>query len=444
MRADRIRVPRPTAWAGVLAGLLAGAGRSAAAQAPLGPATTDSPVSLERGVGFFTVDLTKAHEKTEPVIRFGYQSLLGDATRAARRADPESDVHNVPYYSVSVTGVPSGDVATMFSSGSLSTGADLQLSYGQAYVFSYVASRDASVIAANLVAFTLVANTVERLRDAIDAAPNTPQNRARIATWRDTIAQQTDGAARRRARRAAQLTATTRSAVRAQYQGAIEYADRVIAYGQLHTPEKPPAVDPLTVLERGHPPVYDAWFVRLGANAGSATFFDASKPFASQFSSRSYQGYAAQAGYSVRFGGALPFIVAASGGVVRSSNVDELGSVTVTETQTFTSTDGTTTRTTAKKRTGLVGTFTEETRPLAKLDAVFYPGLAAASRVAQHPRSTIALDLFGRATRAEPFVYGVGAYLTKPGSPTSVYGGANLYRATDRKLAVDLVVGFPF
>ena len=424
---------------------LALGGRTLPAQAPLGPATSDSPISLERGAGFLTVDLTKAHDKTAPVIRFGYQSLLGDATRARGNADRESDVHNVPYYSVSLTGIPSGDVANLFSAGALSTGADLQLSFGQAYLLSYVTARDVRAVAASIAALSTNADEIERIRRASSAAQlREPVNRAVVGALQDSVAQRVRSVTTRRTALATRLAETQQASVRAQFEIAIDYADRILAYATSNTADKPAALDPLAAFGQRDGPIYDAWFARVGVNAGSATFFDAAQPFSQQFRSRSYQGYSAQLGYSVRFGGALPFILAASGGVIRSSNVDELGSVTVTETQTFTSADGSTQRGTSRKRVGLVGDFVEETKALGKFDAVIYPGLAAASREGKPPRSTIALDLFGRATRTLPFVYGVGAYLTKPGSPTSVYGGVNAYRATDRKLAIDLVVGFPF
>ena len=408
------------------------------AQAPLGPATSDSPVTLERGTGFLTIDLTKAYDRTAPVIRFGYQSLLGDATRARGNADRESDVHHVPYYSVSLTGVPSGDVANLFSAGALSTGADLQLSFGQAYLLSSVTARDVRAVAGSIAALSTDADEIQRLRRVLGAAPVT------FGPVQDSIARRVRSVTARRAALATRLAATRQPSVRAQFELAIDYADQIVAYAASPTRDKPATLDPLAAFAQRGGPIYDAWFARVGMNAGSATFFDAAQPFAQQFRSRSYQGYSAQVGYSVRFGGALPVILAASGGVRHSSNVDELGAVTVTETQTFTSPDGSTQRGTSRKRIGLVGDFVEETKALGKVDAVFYPGLAAASREGRPPRSTIAFDLFGRATRTLPFVYGVGAYLTQPGSPTSVYGGVNAYRATDRKLAIDLVVGFPF
>lgn len=417
-------------YASVSIALLGMAG-AASAQAPLGPADTDSPVSLEQGAGFLLLDLTKKGDKTNPVIRLGYQALVGDGVRRMRAVNPQEDVHNVPYYSINLAGVPSGDVANVFSGSDLSTGAEVQLSLGQAYVLSYATPRDVSVTAANVRMITTLANQLEVAKN------KQPQDDAAIAQAKSDLATLILFLEKKR-------DDSKVSAYRTLFQAAINYANAVNAYAAPEVLAKPTPPDPRAIIGRRGGPIYDAWFARLGLSAGSATFFDAARPFGEQFQDEDYSGYSAQLGYSIRFGGNLPFIVAASGGVTRSNNVGELSSVEITETQSFTSPDGITRRGTSRKRTGLVGTFEQETTPLAKLDLVLYPGLAAASRDGENPKSTIALDIFTRAERGARTVFGVGAYITKPGSPTSVYGGLNVYRAQNGNLAIDLVAAFPF
>jgi len=403
----------------------------ARAQAPLGPAKSDSPVSLEDRSGFLLLDLTKLEDKTSPVIRLGYQSLIGDGIRRMSLENPDADIHHVPYFSISLAGVPSGDIANIFGEGGVSTGADVQLSVGTAYWLSYATPLNLRVAEA------FVGN-LENIADQIEAekANDTPD----------------PGVLNRRvqaARRVQASVATRRKDTRSQafdrlFGEIMAYADQVIAYAEPGVLLKPPAPDARGIMRQRSGPIYDAWFARLGLNAGSATLFDAGKPFGEQFRNEDYNGYSAQLGYSIRFGGSLPYTVALSGGITRSSNVDELRSVEVTETQSFTSPDGVTKRGTSRKRTGLVGEFQQETNALGKFDLVLYPGLAAASRDGENAKPSLALDLFGRAERGERTSYGVGAYITKPGSPTSVYGGVNAYRATNGKLAIDLVAGFPF
>ncbi len=443
-RTSSLRLLRRGAHPGVTGALALAAGaRVLAAQAPLGEATTDSPVSLERSASVLSFALAKASDRTQPVIRLGYQSLVGEATRTARAANQQADVRNVPYFGVSLTGVPSSNIASIFGAGRLSAGADLQISYGRAYVLSYVPSRIASVVSASIAGFSTRADGIAARRKERNERPGpTP---ARLTAIADADRGDTTNIKGQRQLLDSLLHApNTRSSLRDQLSVAVAYADDVLAFARGDDADKPAAPNPLAALARRGGPVYDAWFVRAGANAGTATLFDGTRPFAEQFSTRDYQGYSAQAGYSVRFGGTLPVILAGSGGVTRSSNVDELSSIDVTETQTYTSADGVTQRSTSRKRTGLVGDLAVQTKAVAKFDAVLYPFLAGASRDAAHPRSTIAFDLFTRATRTLATVYGVGAYLTQPGSPTSVYGGVNIYRATDRRLAFDLVAGFPF
>jgi hypothetical protein len=414
-----------------LAGLLAIGGGGAQAQAPLGPAKTDSPVSLEQGAGFVLLDLTKQEDKTSPVIRLGYQAFVGDGVRRMRADNPQTDIHNVPYYSVNIAGTPSGDVANIFGGGEVSTGADVQLSFGQAYVLSFATPRDVSVASANV-------RQIKALADEIEEAKNKrPSDQAAITQARTDLTAI-------RGSLVGKQEASRLTAYRLLFQAVIDYADAVAAYTAPDMAVKPSPPDPKAIMGQRRGPIYDAWFVRLGLNAGSTTLFDAARPFGEQFEEKDYNGYSAQLGYSVRFGGSLPYIVALSGGVKRSSNVDDLGSVEVTETQSFTSPDGVTRRGTNRKRTGLVGEFEQETNALGKFDLVLYPGLAAASRDGENPKSTLAIDIFGRAERGSRTSYGVGAYITRPGSPTSVYGGVNAYRAADGKLAIDLVAGFPF
>jgi hypothetical protein len=439
----RLRARRAVGVASAL--LVALTGGTGRAQAPLGPAKMDSPVSMEQGAGFLLFDLTQKDDKTNPVIRLGYQSFVGDALRRMRQRNPEADIHGVPYFSVNLTGVPSGDVASIFSDGNVSTGAEVQLSFGQAYLLSYATPRDISVTEANLAALIGLANAIERRKAAItaEAAKEDPDT-AKIKAQRDTIDLLATSAGRRKAALQQKMNTTDSQLFKEVFRTGIVYADQVIAYARSDVLAKPTAPDPLTALGQRGGAVYDAWFARLGVSAGSATFFDASKPFAEQFHREDYRGYSVQVGYSIRVGGRLPYIVAFSGGMKRSNNVDELNSVEVTETQNFISPDGVTKRGTSRKRNGLVGIFEQETNPLAKLDLVFYPDLAAASRDRENLRSTIALDIFTRAERGARTVFGIGAYVTKPGSPTSVYGGVNAYRAENGKLAIDLVAGFPF
>lgn len=402
------------------------------AQAPLGPAETDSPVTLEAPAGgFLRLDLSKKDDKTSPVIQLGYQVHVGDAARRARAQNPDRDIHGVWYYSANVSGTPSEDVAGIFGDGELSTGAELHLSIGQAYLQSSVVPRNLSVTNSLLNNLQNVANQIEALRLA-DAKPDAAQLQRRQQT-----------AERIRERIQTRRNATQSTAFRLVYDTALRYADEVIAYAK-DGGEKPDRPDSHAIFGERGGAIYDAWFVRLGASAGSATLFDAGSAFGEQFRDKNYNGYSLQAGYSVRYGGSFPVTLAFSAGAKRASNVDDLKSVEVAETQTFTSEDGVTRRQTTRKRNALVGEFEESTSATGKIDIVLYPGLAAASRDPENLKSTIAIDLFGRANRGERTIYGVGAYITRPGSPTSVYGGLNVYRAENAKLAISLSAGFPF
>ena len=413
-----------------LAGILAP--ETAGAQAPLGPAKTDSPVTLEQGGGFLLLDLTKKDDKTSPVIRLGYQSFVGDVIRRRQQEDPKSDIHGIPYYSVNLAGAPSNDIANIFDDGNVATSAEVLVSFGHAYLLSYATPGDIGVTASDVRAITALANEIEQ--EIMKPTPDQQtimQAKSDLSIIKNALEQKKNS--------------TNRSEYKLLFQAATDYADAVIRYADAipNVSVKPAAPDPRAIIaQRG--PIYDAWFIRLGLNAGTATFFDASNPFGEQFSDEDYTGYSAQIGYNVRFGGPLPLILAVSGGVIQSNNVDELSSIEVTETQTFTSPDGVTIRGTTQKRAGLVGEFSQETDPVGKFDLVFYPWLAAASRDGNNLKSTLALDLFGRVGWGTPLIYGIGAYVTQPGSPTSVYGGLNVYRAENEKLAIDLVVGFPF
>lgn len=410
------------------------AGSASFAQAPLGPAKSDSPVSLENNTGFVTLDLTKQDDKASPTIRLGYQTLLGDAVRRMRAETPNANIHGAWYYSLNLIGTPSDDIASLFGDGRVSTGADLQLSFGQAYLFSYASPRNFSVIEGLLGNLQNLTEQIaeERLKDAPDAAV---LERRRVAATK--IRQRLE-------EMAAKARHDKFTAFDTLYQRAISYARSVADYASVGATPPSAAPDPWEIINLRGGPIYDSWFIRGGVNAGSATLFNSAQPFGEQFSDEDYTGYSVQAGYSVRFGGSFPVTFAVSGGLKRSSNVDELSSTEVTETQTFTSADGQTRRVTTRKRNGLVGEFKEATKQTGKVDLVLYPGLAAANRPGEDSRPSVAVDLFGRMRKGTPFVYGVGAYITEPGSPTSVYGGLNVYRADTKKLAIDLVAGFPF
>ena len=481
----------------VVGGLLAGE-RGVWAQAPFGPVDSDSPITMETESGFLLLDVTKKGDKTAPVIKLGYQSLVGDRVRPRRALSPEKDVHDVWYYSLNLTGVPSDDVAHIFSGRDVSRGADVQLSVGQAYLRSYATPLSTSVANTDIKNVSNRADRTELARKNLDAA-RSDLDKARLVTnaderklelqristvvgtvQKDVAVSQVDitttsvmvdrhladaksaaykavyGEIAPYARSVAAYALSAGTAAK-ELKDAVDelvvanaattptYAQHMAAYEREQAAVKPtPPEDPRMTLSQRGGPIYDAWFLRVGFNAGSATLFDPAKPFGDQFQKREYNGYSLQGGYNIRCGGRFPVIVGLAGGLGRASNVDQLKSVEATDTQTFTSTDGTIERVTTKKRAGLVGEFKEETGGLAKIDVVLYPGLAAASRDGKDPKSTIAIDLFSRVQKGAPLSYGIGAYVTKAGSPTSIYGGLNLYRGDDKKLAIDLVGGIPF
>jgi hypothetical protein len=311
--------------------------------------------------------------------------------------DPSRDVHYVPYYSISFAGVPAGDIASIFGNDKIATGADVQFSFGQAYLASYATPFDVQAARANLARLVSIADSIERLHQALDAeaAKSQPQD-SLVRTLRAALDAQRVLATRYRESLETRKSKERRRSVRDALDVAKRFADVVVAYAAPDAREKPPVPDPSVAIAQKGGPIYDAWFVRGGLNAGSATFFNSSTAFGEQFDDQDYNGYSAQAGYSFLLVGNLPLIVAVSSGLTRRVNVDELSSVEVTETQSFVSADGVTRRTTSRKRTGLVGDLEQETNAVAKWDLVLYPGLGAASEDGKSLKSIIALDLFGR------------------------------------------------
>jgi hypothetical protein len=99
------------------------------------------------------------------------------------------------------------------------------------------------------------------------------------------------------------LSRTNVTAFKLLFQAAIDYGTEVEAFAdavmKTTAPDtegepvivKPIPPDPTATMIRRHGPVYDAWFARLGFSAGSATLFDVTKPYGSQFEDKNFNGY---------------------------------------------------------------------------------------------------------------------------------------------------------
>lgn len=196
--------------------------------------------------------------------------------------------------------------------------------------------------------------------------------------------------------------------------------------------------------------IYDWFTVQASIERTSFTLYDPVQPYASQFSTRDFRGFALSAHYNAEFGGAIPTVAGLSFGVKRTNNADELPTLTVNERRTFTAPDGMTERTYDRTRKGLGGTYEEQNQITLNTDLVFYPFLVAPRAGGAMPpskaKASVAFNLFSRNRLGSDgrFVPGVGAYVTAPGAPLKVYGGVNVYRGTDKGVSANVVAGFNF
>ncbi|MES2459183.1 MAG: hypothetical protein V4671_01270 [Armatimonadota bacterium] len=432
--------------------------KPATAQAPLGPAESDSAITLQGKSSFVLLDLTSKDSKTNPFLRIGYQSeAMSEAVKKQRAKNPVSALHHLLTYSIDLRAAPSGSRGSLFADGRAAVGSQVNISIGQAYLASYVPARDQSVLAANL---TLVARDVDIIKAAKEAARlaqingDATQVSAQNGTVEDARNRIAGGTLRDGTvvpgflptLEAAQKRATN-AAVRGLVTAAIDYAGAAVAFANDTTGTLTPPEEPQAEVQTSNP-LYDAWYLRGSYRRRGATFFDPSRPFAEQFSSNTFESGGVQAGYSANYKRLafvkFPVTVGLSGGWGHSDNLDALPTIEATDTTVIPSADGMTERTLTEKNSGLLGTYKRSSVGLMNVDVLLYPDLANASKDGKNPRSSIALDLFGRFKGGAEAVYGAGLYLTEPGAPTRVYGGLNIYRSARKQLAIDIVAGFPF
>lgn len=429
--------------------------RGTHAQAPLGPAKSDSAITLQGSGGYLRLDFTEKDSKTQPVLKLGYQSQMSEQIKRARMVDPAGNVHHIPLWSIDVQGTASNGSAALFSGSGAATGADIKFSYGKAYLASYIPSAVSDDLTSN---FDLMQVQLNRIETAKARALNDPDIAVRQRKVEQLIADVKKKSAEAKSK--GKFEDVARATVIQDYgEEIIQYANE--QKGDLDKPTPPD----LSQFDRPNRwLLYDALVFRAGYSRGSHTLYtpDLSKAFAGQFATKDFDGWSAQVGYNRNYGGPLPFIIGVAVGGGRYNNADSLTSVKVTDTVRVTDTNSTTTttstetgvnmathtttddRTKTRDRTGLTGDYKVSTVGTAKFDIVLYPEIANASKDGKKPRASVALDFFGRAKGGTPFVYGIGAYITQPGAPQKVYGGLNLYRNEQRKLAVDIVAGIPF
>lgn len=428
----------------------------ARAQAPLGSADSNSAITLDRAGSFITLDLTKKDDKNEPILRLGFQSDDKSATiRKKRLTNQDANVRGVLTWSVDLRATPDDGRGALFSGGSTAVGGQFNLSAGQAYLKSYIPARNITVYETNRTnLLTQRDGIVQAKNDLALAEANNDENGIRtqqrlLAQLRRGVVGIVDGLRTLRDN-------SNNARTRANFQILIDYGQSVFDFANSDSslPNQPgmeppniPGVEPSesTIL-------YDAWYLRSNYRKRSVTFYDPTKDFDEQLNDQEHDTWSVELGYNANYSRFLffPFPIAfgASFGFGKSDNLDMLPSAEVTDTTTNTSTsaDGTIKRvnTSVRKRNALRGTYEKAEVGLMNIDLVFYPDLANASRDGKTPRSSVAVDLFGRFKGGTSAVYGVGMYLTEPGAPTRVYGGLNVYRSAQKKTAIDIVVGYPF
>jgi hypothetical protein len=502
----------------LVVGLAATGVAAAHGQAPLGPAKSDGPVILQSTGGFIQ---GKFGEKDD-TFELGYVSRLDKRIADIRRkqragTDAGSRIHHVGLIGFDLQGTPSNGTASIFSGDRLTTGGQVTLTLGRAFIASSLPSyldvvgqgnanlldiiecnldaRDLTVLKGARENLTKVTDRLSKLaQDASQSSNGDPSfsllfNEARelqekfdsrIAAFHEPTKSDNPPTAPTSitveplhgklcvkwvADKTAKKFRVTRKNLSSQEEDTREvyapcFIDPDAQPGQAYQyvvvsvndkGDSPQATKDVTVPPKPATgkskggPGFDMAHLKISAKASKSTLFDALKPFSDQFSKKSFAGFGVELGYQANYGGAIPYIWGISGGVARTNNADTLTSVEATDQQMITGPDGTQ-RTITTTRKGLKGDYKEETAGTLKFDLIIYPDLLSASANGSNPRGSVALDLFARTAFASEtkIIAGLGVYLTKPGNPLKVYGGVNIYRDADRKLAVDLVAGFPF
>lgn len=452
----------------VLLTVLTGVRTPVHGQSPLGPAEAEGAVTLQSTGGFFLANFKAKNDQGKPVFQLGY--LQRDDSKIGRLRSMQRDTfsknENSPVVTAPIKGItlfgleleaaPAGSAASLFASDRLSIGSRITLSLGLAYLASSLPSYKSRYESSlgrmlSLIEKEILTASEKVLRSHIlDLETSFIPTLERLAA-RSEAGPEDDPFFREQLQRACRLRVGAQSRL-AELQNAP--TQQIASCGIANSSQR--AASPTGAAEtradtaasnrkfRLPKPIYDALYIKVFGSASRYTLYDASQPFEQQFRTEDFRGLSIGPSYQANFGGRIPFIVAIAGGWGMRNNANELTEIEATDQRTITSPDGTTQRITTNKRKGLRGAYEETRVGTLRGDLVLYPDLLRASRDAANLRSTIALNLFGRARQGTRAIWGGGAYLTQPGDPLKVYGGLNIYRDTDKELAIEIVAGFPF
>lgn len=162
--------------------------------------------------------------------------------------------------------------------------------------------------------------------------------------------------------------------------------------------------------------------------------YDPASAFKDQYYKKSFHSPIAELGYFQKIDGRKLFGVSA--GVKRTNNSDDLTEVEVRDFTT--SVNNSTTREVTRVRKALSGDFTQSTEVFINSDYTFFP---------KELNSRIGINLFTRSKLTgvnQGFRPGVGIFLTKEKSPTSVIGGVSVSVDTNGKTNIALIAGYNF
>lgn len=438
------------------------------AQLPLGSAKSDGSITLETSGGFLQANFNAKSDQGEPIFKVGYLQRADAQIAYKRNSRPDVPVRHIPLYGLQLEVSPSGNVGSLFRSNSIATGARITFTIGEAYLASSLLSRN-----------ELDVHLSDRSLSEVESALATLGQRA-IAQQRNILLDfQAELRASLRPNRTDPIFHAERASLLARARALLQQVEKRLSElpSASHSPgdnarpgQRGGALPPVrgdssavgkgggnaqggvvatggTKLTARGDLIYDAWNTQIGFTRSSYELFDPKQAFVSQFSRKDFNGYSIQAAYNAFYGGRkLPRIFGVALGYARKNNAGELDTVTATDRQTIAAADGLTQRILESQRKGLQGDYRENSVMTLKTDAVFYPDLFHSIKDPASIRSTIAIDLFTRSTLGSGgrFVYGAGLYLTQPGNPLKVYGGVNVYKDTDNKLAVNLTTGFNF
>ena len=353
--------------------------------------------------------------------RIGYCTMNDELIAKIRNKEPTVRVKNIPTFGIEIAGNSSGDNAMISKGNELQKDAKVTLSFGWRFLNSSLKSGAET----KFKACTEKELEVKKLEVALATVTHQiSELRIQLASCTSDVKKEVDE----------KLETANKQMERIEL--SIAAAKKFLAAHKVAYPN--------SISSSSNKIEVDSLTFSVKLNSSRFSLYDSTKPFAEQFTKKSFDGQGIQVAYNAFYGGDNRHLCGISFGVQRDNNLGDLKEVEVKDVQSIAGDDGVQRSITTSQK-GFKGKYEEDTYKTINTDYVIYLNKLDKTEKAR-PVNHFGLDIFTRTTIKDKTTTspGIAAFITPKGAPLKVLGGISVLRDSEKKMTVNLFYGFNF